>query len=81
MSPLAVELVGALLQKDADKRLGAGPSDAEEIKVSALTFLDQISCRVVIIHLIPACWVRGFIRDVVKSFSEASVGILAAYAL
>lgn len=34
MSAVAVDLLKRLLQRDPDKRLGGGPLDAEEIKVS-----------------------------------------------
>ena len=32
MSPDAIDLISNLLNRDAKKRLGAGPTDAEEIK-------------------------------------------------
>lgn len=43
LSPAAVDLLKSLLHRDANERLGAGPLDAEEIKVCLSAFFP--SCR------------------------------------
>lgn len=44
LSPAAVDLLKNLLHRDANERLGAGPLDAEEIKVCIVCFL--LVCKI-----------------------------------
>lgn len=45
LSPAAVDLLKSLLHRDANERLGAGPLDAEEIKVCLSAFFRSCVAR------------------------------------